>query len=142
MLTTIEVASIVHRALRVADNEGQIPLQFDTLSREPDRLDPASNEGVESNTLTLHTSGGQSFRITVQEESTMDLSRAIDLVTQDQRESSPDMSRAEAVKHARDVISLPGKFTPGTVELDDQGDELSQAYRVVLSASDGEISAA
>lgn len=72
----------------------------------------------------------------------MNLSRAIDLVTQDQRESFPDMSRDESVKHARDVISLPGKFTPGTVELDDQGDDLSRAYRVVLSASDGEISAA
>lgn len=63
----------------------------------------------------------------------MDITTARRLVANDQRESYPDMTDDEAIAHVVNTICLPGEEAPGAYPLTDYGDELTEAYRVVLS---------
>lgn len=62
----------------------------------------------------------------------MNITRATELVTADQRRSFPEMSPEEAVAEARDTLGLLDSG-PGWVELEDNGSELAAAYLIVLA---------
>lgn len=61
-------------------------------------------------------------------------SDAIAMVVADVRESYPEISEADALEHVFNTITVNGKV-PGAEELVDYGDELSEAYKVVLTES-------
>lgn len=60
---------------------------------------------------------------------------ACSLVLDDQRQGDDDMNDAELLRHTRNILTLPeSPAVPGGTPLDDDGSELSAAYRTVLSA--------
>lgn len=65
----------------------------------------------------------------------MDMSRAIEMVAEDQQISLSESTPQEVAQYVRGTIHLPGHFAPGSAELEDMGDELSEAYRLVLTSS-------
>jgi hypothetical protein len=62
--------------------------------------------------------------------------KAFSLVVDDQRESDEDNSSdGELLRYVRNILILPeNPPVPGGTHLDDDGSELSAAYRVVLTA--------
>lgn len=68
-----------------------------------------------------------------------ELDRAKARVADDTRDSYPDMTDEEAIRHARDVISLDSSG-PGWVQFENSGDAaLDEAYRLVLAADEAEL---
>lgn len=73
----------------------------------------------------------------------MDLADAVALVHADVLESFDDMTPAESVAHARDVLIVPGDpFVLGGSYLEgDETDELFRAYVAVLRADERDLAA-
>lgn len=61
-------------------------------------------------------------------------SDAVAMVVADVRESYPEISETDAIEHVLDTVTLNGNV-PGAEEFFDYGDELSEAYKVVLTES-------
>ena len=85
--------------------------------------------------------GGGAFVWSEVEE--MDLADAVALVHADVLESFDDMTPAESVAHARDVLIVPGDpFVLGGSYLEgDETDELFRAYVAVLRADERDLAA-
>lgn len=86
--------------------------------------------------------GGGAFVWSEMEE--MDLAEAVVLVHEDVLESFDDMSPAESVAHARNILILPGEpYVLGGSHLEgDESDELFRAYVAVLRADEDALAAA
>lgn len=62
---------------------------------------------------------------------------AANLVFEDMNQNeNPFLTVDEALLHARNVLALPGSGCAGAMEIEDYGDDLSQAYFMVLSTDE------
>lgn len=62
----------------------------------------------------------------------MDIQKAIELVGADYRDGGEEWTDEEIVAHVRNTISLDGSV-PGSVALVDYEDELTEAYRTIIT---------
>lgn len=64
----------------------------------------------------------------------MNYATALQMVIADQRESwsEDEMNDDELIQHVKDGISITSSG-PGWVQLDDDGSELAEAYKIILS---------
>lgn len=128
------------------DNPDALVLSWD--GDRPSLIDP-QYERDEAEYVTARTIDGRTFldigggAFVWSEAEEMDLADAVALVHADVLESYDDMTPAESVAHARDILIVPGDpYVLGGSYLEgDESDDLFRAYVAVLRADEDDLKA-